>query len=509
LITSLSGAAAARGRSVYLLGGLPGAAQAAAAKLHAQFPSLNVAGHHCPPLGFENDPAQMELIISKLAAAQPDIVYVALGSPKQERLIAMLRLVLPQAWWLGVGMSFSFLAGDVCRAPAWMRKSGLEWVHRLAQEPRRLFKRYIVFGIPFALKLLGESALRGIGGRLGKTSPTEIAPQLSPSPCTQGEGWGGGSSAFARSATMSAPPTPAPTPTSPPSPQAYPVSSARLRGLVILSASAPMSPLTAAAGRSSLDLPVESAKTILHLWAEQANTIAAESGLDHLPLRVLLARNAMAPRSAAEIPGVTIERDLSDHHGDAELLANLAGEYDDRDLLLVAHAGQIPCGDFAGAILAASRIGAMAAIFTHEHSIPGGLMLLSGRALRLIPSLGAVDINEQLLPALAAQDEVPHFSTAAPLALPVRTADEYVRALRHVRDVGKTPTDPLAEDWDKSFSLIEAGAEVDKTARLHDAIILSGGSVASYAVVSRSVVCSGGVVPKDSRALDRIVVAGE
>ena len=88
-------------------------------------------------------------------ASKADVVYVALGSPKQEKLIAALRHRLPQAWWIGVGISFSFLCGKVRRAPRWLQRVGLEWLHRLAQEPSRLAGRYLRHGLPFALSLFG------------------------------------------------------------------------------------------------------------------------------------------------------------------------------------------------------------------------------------------------------------------------------------------------------------------------------------------------------------------
>jgi N-acetylglucosaminyldiphosphoundecaprenol N-acetyl-beta-D-mannosaminyltransferase len=162
LISSLSAGAARAGRSVFLLGGDAGTAEGAAAVLRARHPELCIAGTHRPELGFERDPAQRTEIERILAAAAPDIVYVALGSPKQERVIAELRPLLPRTWWLGIGISFSFLTGDVRRAPPWMRKVGLEWTHRLAQEPKRLARRYLVDGLPFAARLLARSAWRGM-----------------------------------------------------------------------------------------------------------------------------------------------------------------------------------------------------------------------------------------------------------------------------------------------------------------------------------------------------------
>jgi N-acetylglucosaminyldiphosphoundecaprenol N-acetyl-beta-D-mannosaminyltransferase len=167
LMRSLPAAAAAAGRSVYLLGGDPGAGEAAAAALRAASPGLRVAGVECPPFGFEKDVAYTTALRARLQAAAPDVVFVALGSPKQEFVIGELRAALPTAWWLGVGISFSFVAGDVQRAPRWLQRLGLEWLHRLVQEPRRLARRYLVDGLPFAAALFARAfwaRLRGTGG---------------------------------------------------------------------------------------------------------------------------------------------------------------------------------------------------------------------------------------------------------------------------------------------------------------------------------------------------------
>ena len=165
LVTSLSVAAGQGGRSAYLIGGAPGTAEAAASVLQHRCSGLKVAGTYCPRVGFQNDPDQMAGIERRLCEARPDIIYVALGSPKQEWLISRLRDRLPGSWWLGVGISFSFLCGDVRRAPRWMQRTGLEWVHRLVQEPRRLAKRYLIQGIPFAGSLfVGAALVRVTGG---------------------------------------------------------------------------------------------------------------------------------------------------------------------------------------------------------------------------------------------------------------------------------------------------------------------------------------------------------
>ncbi len=83
-----------------------------------------------------------------------NLIYVAFGLPKQELLIEALRPHLPETWMMGCGISLSFIAGDLRRAPLWMQRAGLEWAHRLAQEPQRLAGRYLTHNLPFALRLL-------------------------------------------------------------------------------------------------------------------------------------------------------------------------------------------------------------------------------------------------------------------------------------------------------------------------------------------------------------------
>jgi N-acetylglucosaminyldiphosphoundecaprenol N-acetyl-beta-D-mannosaminyltransferase len=157
LIFSLSAAAAPRGRSVYLIGGAPGVPERAGAELRRRYPGLRVAGAESPPLGFDRDPLAIGAIRDRLAAAAPDIVYVGLGFPKQERLIGQLAAACPGAWFIGCGAAIGYAAGTLPRPPRWMRQAGLAWLFRLRNEPRRLFGRYMA-DAPFALMLLASSA---------------------------------------------------------------------------------------------------------------------------------------------------------------------------------------------------------------------------------------------------------------------------------------------------------------------------------------------------------------
>ncbi|GAA1356532.1 WecB/TagA/CpsF family glycosyltransferase [Saccharothrix algeriensis] len=154
LVFTLSGTAARLGRSVYLLGGDEGVPEKAAEALRARYPGLRVAGTDSPPFGFDTDPGATADAVAKVVAAEPDLVLVGLGFPKQERLIRLLRAQLPRTWFLGCGAGIPMAAGEFRRASGVVQRMGAEWLHRLALEPRRLAGRYLRDDLPFALRLL-------------------------------------------------------------------------------------------------------------------------------------------------------------------------------------------------------------------------------------------------------------------------------------------------------------------------------------------------------------------
>jgi N-acetylglucosaminyldiphosphoundecaprenol N-acetyl-beta-D-mannosaminyltransferase len=175
LIWTLSAALGRAGRSVYIVGGkpvpvprpgdddptpCPGGAELAAAALAAACPRLEIAGHQAPDFGFDRHPGTNASGMTDVADAKPDFVFVGLGFPKQERVISDLRAELPEAWFLGCGAAVGFVAGQTRRAPSWMQRSGLEWAHRLVQEPGRLAGRYLAHDAPYAMKLLATAAAR-------------------------------------------------------------------------------------------------------------------------------------------------------------------------------------------------------------------------------------------------------------------------------------------------------------------------------------------------------------
>lgn len=141
LVPLLLQRAAVKGWKIFMLGAAEGVGAEAARRVAAQYPTLPEIAHYSPPF---KPLAQMNHaeIIERIRAAQPDVLLVSFGCPKQEKWIAMHYRALGVPVVVGVGATLDFLAGQVRRAPRWMQRSGTEWLFRLLQEPKRLFRRY-------------------------------------------------------------------------------------------------------------------------------------------------------------------------------------------------------------------------------------------------------------------------------------------------------------------------------------------------------------------------------
>jgi N-acetylglucosaminyldiphosphoundecaprenol N-acetyl-beta-D-mannosaminyltransferase len=127
---------------VFLLGAMPGVADRAAMKIERQWPHVDVVATCSPPLGFEQDDRQCERILVQIEQVQPDLLIVGLGAPKQELWVHRFHTRIAANVVLCVGATIDFLAGEKRQAPIWMRRTGLEWLHRVGSEPRRLARRY-------------------------------------------------------------------------------------------------------------------------------------------------------------------------------------------------------------------------------------------------------------------------------------------------------------------------------------------------------------------------------
>jgi N-acetylglucosaminyldiphosphoundecaprenol N-acetyl-beta-D-mannosaminyltransferase len=164
MVPRLAELASRRGYGMFLLGASEQSSLAAAEVLKERFPRLRIVGRYCPPI---SDLADMdhEQILSRIEQADPHILLVAMGHPKQEKWLAMHRDRLRVPLCMGVGASLDFLAGVVSRAPLWMQRTGLEWLYRAAQEPRRLAQRYAADAFGLARHLPAQVAANVIQPR--------------------------------------------------------------------------------------------------------------------------------------------------------------------------------------------------------------------------------------------------------------------------------------------------------------------------------------------------------
>ena len=157
LMLALGQLSVERGYSHFFYGGAAGVAELLAHNLQARFPGLVVAGTCSPP--FRPLTSEEEAhFVRQINQAQPDIVWVGLGTPKQDLWMAAHRAELTAPLLIGVGAAFDFHTGRLPQAPPWMQQAGLEWLFRLWQEPRRLWYRYLVYNPLFLFLILLQAA---------------------------------------------------------------------------------------------------------------------------------------------------------------------------------------------------------------------------------------------------------------------------------------------------------------------------------------------------------------
>ena len=130
------------GYKIYILGAAEGVAAKAAEMLMSKYDNLQIVGTYSPPLGFEKDENAVADIITMINESNADILAVALGSPKGEKLIYRIKDDIHAALSISIGATIDFEAGNVKRAPKWMSSIGFEWLFRITQDPGRLIKRY-------------------------------------------------------------------------------------------------------------------------------------------------------------------------------------------------------------------------------------------------------------------------------------------------------------------------------------------------------------------------------
>lgn len=153
LMLALAQRAAANGWRSFFYGGKDGVADILVARLEARYPGFQSVGTYAPPFRPLTDDEDAA-IVARINALEPDIVWVGLSTPKQERWMAAHVGRINAAALLGVGAAFDIHAGTLPQAPGWMQRRGLEWLYRLIREPRRLWRRYLSNNPRFALAIL-------------------------------------------------------------------------------------------------------------------------------------------------------------------------------------------------------------------------------------------------------------------------------------------------------------------------------------------------------------------
>jgi N-acetylglucosaminyldiphosphoundecaprenol N-acetyl-beta-D-mannosaminyltransferase len=168
LVDAVCASSLAGGGSHYFYGGKPGVADEMARRLSARYPGLRIAGTYSPPIreigpGFEIDgPVGRELAAIRDSGAI--YVWIGMSSPKQEYFMAKAAPIVGRGVFFGVGAAFDFHSGAIKRAPKWMRDGGLEWLHRLYSEPRRLWRRYLVLVPRFVGRLVWSTMISRAAG---------------------------------------------------------------------------------------------------------------------------------------------------------------------------------------------------------------------------------------------------------------------------------------------------------------------------------------------------------
>jgi len=288
----------------------------------------------------------------------------------------------------------------------------------------------------------------------------------------------------------------------------------RLSEVVVLAGMVRPTPLSTAVARSLLDLPVATGLSLLQLWQQQAGTLAAALGVKALCIRVIVDSASTPPQTTGDGPvHVRIDRDPQPLRGTAGVLRDIYAGGDADEHLLLIHGPQLPLTPLAGLVDQMASLRADVAVVCHDNGLPSGLMLIRRRVLDQVGPVGFIDLKEQAMPEIAKRCNVAVVRQSEPSTIPIRTREDYIHALRLFallqRNGGRIQHSPFEESWRTAFAVVEEGAKVVKSARLHDSVILRGAVVERDAIVAGSVIGPGAVVRAGRRAVNEVVGRGK
>lgn len=288
----------------------------------------------------------------------------------------------------------------------------------------------------------------------------------------------------------------------------------RVQSCIVLCGAVRRTPLARSIGRSIVDLPLSDGTTIMDHHLDGLNAFAERWGLDALSVRLLVDAESDPPRDPGRHGALVcrVERDASPIRGVAGILADATRECDPDSFVGVINGAQVfrhPLDDLMHAML---RKDADVVMVGASDGTPVGLWLIRCGVLRTVREVGYVDLKEQALPEWVGRWGVSVVEHRRAYAVRTRNITEYLAAVRlHATGGLKASSvdeDPYHEEWERTFSVVEPGAEVAPDATVHDSVVLSDGSVGRGAVIVRSVVCPGAVVPGGARHVGQVVGAG-
>lgn len=287
-----------------------------------------------------------------------------------------------------------------------------------------------------------------------------------------------------------------------------------VRSCIVLCGAVRRTPLARSIGRSIVDLPLSDGSTLMGRHLTGLENFAKRWQIEDLRVRLLVDSDSAAPRQPADRQGLTcvVERDVGSIRGVAGVLADATRDCDPESFVVVINGAQVfrqPLDELITAMLRKESDVSMAG---SSDGTPVGLWLVRCGVLRTVRPVGYVDLKEQALPEWLERWGVSVVEHRRAYALRTRNITEYLGAVRlHATrglDFASIDEDPYREEWERSFAVIEHGADVAPSATIHDSVVLAGATVGKDAVVVRSVVCPGAVVSAGSRCVGQVVAAG-
>ena len=287
-----------------------------------------------------------------------------------------------------------------------------------------------------------------------------------------------------------------------------------VRSFVVLCGAVRRTPLARSIGRSLVDLPLADGSTLADRHIEGACSFADRLGLRDLSVRFLVDSDSESPREheAKGVVRCTVERDASPIRGVAGILADATRDRDPDEYVVVVNGAQLFFRPLDELVEMMIRKEADVSMVASADGLPVGLWLIRCAVLRTVREVGYVDLKEQALPDWLGRWKVSVVEVQRAYAARARNLTEYlgvVRTQNRGERIGSSvDEDPYREEWERSFSVVEPGAEVSEGATVHDSVVLSGATVGRGAVIVRSVVCPGASVPANTRCVGRVFAKG-